>query len=293
MVKRMLLPAAIIVMAFTAPAAGQTVFVSNEKDNTLSVIDAQTLKVTKTIKVGKRPRGITLNADGSLLYICASDDNTVQVLDTATGKILHNLPSGEDPEQFALHPDGTHLFIANEDSNVVTVVDVPARKVAYQIDVGVEPEGMAVSPDGTWAVNTSETTNMVHWIDTDKRLLVDNTLVDSRPRHAEFDKSGKKLWVSAEIGGTVSDHRHGHPQGRAHDPVQYQGRVQGQDPAGRRPAERRRPLRLRGAGSRQPRGRGQCPDLRGREIPAGRPPGLAPGIHTGPEAAFHLQRGQQ
>jgi PQQ-dependent catabolism-associated beta-propeller protein len=203
MAKRML-PAAIVLLALTAPAAAQTVFVSNEKDNSLSVIDAQTLKVTKTIKVGKRPRGITLNADGSLLYICASDDDTVQVMDTATGKILNNLPSGEDPEQFALHPDGTHLFIANEDSNVVTVVDVPARKVAYQIDVGVEPEGMAVSPDGIWAVNTSETTNMVHWIDTDKRVLVDNTLVDSRPRHAEFDKAGKKLWVSAEIGGTVS-----------------------------------------------------------------------------------------
>src|SRR3954452_2254570 len=76
--------------------------------------------------------------------------------------------------------------------------------VAYQIDVGVEPEGMAVSPDGAWAVNTSETTNMVHWIDTDKRVLVDNTLVDSRPRYAEFDKPGKRLWVSAEIGGTVS-----------------------------------------------------------------------------------------
>jgi PQQ-dependent catabolism-associated beta-propeller protein len=203
MLERML-PAAIIVMALAAPAAGQTVFVSNEKDNSLSVIDARTLKVTQTIKVGKRPRGITLNADGSLLYICASDDNTVQVLDTATGKILHNLPSGEDPEQFSLHPDGTHLFIANEDSNIVTVVDIPTRKVAYQIDVGVEPEGMAVSPDGTWAVNTSETTNMVHWIDTDKRVLVDNTLVDSRPRYAEFDKAGKRLWVSAEIGGTVT-----------------------------------------------------------------------------------------
>lgn len=84
--------AAVVTAVLAGPALGQTVFVSNEKDNTLSVIDAGTLQVTKTIKVGRRPRGITLNADGSLLYICASDDDTVQVLDVATGKILHDLP---------------------------------------------------------------------------------------------------------------------------------------------------------------------------------------------------------
>jgi PQQ-dependent catabolism-associated beta-propeller protein len=72
------------------------------------------------------------------------------------------------------------------------------------VDVGVEPEGMAVSPDGRWAVNTSETTNMVHWIDTRTRKLVDNTLVDQRPRYARFTVDSKQLWVSSEVGGTVS-----------------------------------------------------------------------------------------
>ncbi|MCY1545154.1 PQQ-dependent catabolism-associated beta-propeller protein [compost metagenome] len=45
---------------------------------------------------------------------------------------------------------------------------------------------------------------MLHWIDTSNQTLVDNTLVDQRPRHVEFDADGKRLWASAEIGGTVS-----------------------------------------------------------------------------------------
>jgi PQQ-dependent catabolism-associated beta-propeller protein len=45
---------------------------------------------------------------------------------------------------------------------------------------------------------------MVHWVDTKAFKLIDNTLVDQRPRHAEFTKDGKTLWVSAEIGGTVT-----------------------------------------------------------------------------------------
>ncbi len=45
---------------------------------------------------------------------------------------------------------------------------------------------------------------MLHWIDTATQKLVDSTLVDQRPRHAEFTHDGSQVWVSAEIGGTVS-----------------------------------------------------------------------------------------
>ena len=73
-----------------------------------------------------------------------------------------------------------------------------------QIDVGIEPEGMAVSPDGKLSITTSETTNMAHWIDTKSQQIIANTLVDQRPRHAEFTLDGKELWVSSEIGGTIT-----------------------------------------------------------------------------------------
>jgi PQQ-dependent catabolism-associated beta-propeller protein len=53
-------------------------------------------------------------------------------------------------------------------------------------------------------INTSETTNMAHFIDTSTRQIVANVLVDSRPRFAEFKRDGSELWVSSEIGGTVS-----------------------------------------------------------------------------------------
>ncbi len=186
------------------PASAAEIWVTNEKDDTISVIDISTLEVIRTIPTGERPRGITFSKDHSRVYICASDSNSVQVMDPETGEILHDLPSGEDPEQFVLHPDDRHLYIANEDDAITTVVDVVERKVVAQIGVGIEPEGMAVSPDGKIAITTSETTNMAHWIDTETHDLFANTLVDSRPRHAEFIKEGTELWVSAEIGGTIS-----------------------------------------------------------------------------------------
>src|SRR6202007_191686 len=59
-------------------------------------------------------------------------------------------------------------------------------------------------PDGKILINTSETTSMAHFIDTATRQIVANVLVDSRPRFAEFKRDGSELWISSEIGGTVS-----------------------------------------------------------------------------------------
>ena len=79
-----------------------------------------------------------------------------------------------------------------------------SRAAVGEVPVGVEPEGMGISPDGKTVVCTSETSNMAHFIDIQSKDIVANVLVDSRPRFAEFKKDGSELWVSAEVGGTVS-----------------------------------------------------------------------------------------
>lgn len=193
-------------LSLLAPLAApaETLFVSNEKDNTLSVVDVASLGLIATIPVGRRPRGLVASPDGKLLYLCASDSNMIQVIDAATGKALHNLPSGEDPEQFALSPDGKRLFVANEASSLTTIIDTEKRAEIAQVDVGAEPEGMAVSPDGRLVVTTSESASMAHWIDANSFQLIDSTPTPQRPRYAIFDKAGARLWVSSEVGGAVT-----------------------------------------------------------------------------------------
>jgi YVTN family beta-propeller protein len=63
---------------------------------------------------------------------------------------------------------------------------------------------MIVSPDDRYTAATSESTSMAHIIDNKSIKLVGNILVDSRPREVKFSKDMKELWVSSEIGGTVS-----------------------------------------------------------------------------------------
>src|SRR5581483_5098444 len=191
-------------LAAASPASAFVAYVSNEKGNTVSVIDTETWTVTTTIKVGQRPRGIEFTRDGKFVMVAVGDDDTIQMIDSKTRQIVDTLPSGPDPELFTQDAGGKVLYVANENDNTVTVIDVEKRTRLGDIQVGVEPEGMTVSPDGKILINTSETTNMAHFIDTATRQVVANVLVDSRPRFAEFKHDGSELWVSSEIGGTVS-----------------------------------------------------------------------------------------
>src|SRR6185436_18860003 len=124
-----------LLVATAAPA--YTVYVTNEKDGTVSIIDSAKLEVVRTVKVGQRPRGITLTKDHRWLLICSSDDNAVLVYDARTMELVKSLPSGQDPELFILHPAGKLLYIANEEDNLVTVVDIEKDSVLAEIPVGV------------------------------------------------------------------------------------------------------------------------------------------------------------
>jgi PQQ-dependent catabolism-associated beta-propeller protein len=77
------------------------------------------------------------------------------------------------------------------------------KMIIDDIPVGVEPEGMGLTNNGKILVNTSETTNMAHFINAETLEIVENVLVDARPRVAMFTPDDKEVWVSAEIGGTV------------------------------------------------------------------------------------------
>ena len=75
-------------------------YVSNEKGNSISVIDTDKMETVATIKTGQRPRGIEVSHDGKLVYVALGDDDIIQVFDAKTFNSAGDLPSGPDPEQF-------------------------------------------------------------------------------------------------------------------------------------------------------------------------------------------------
>src|SRR6201989_984572 len=97
--RRLLL--ALMLSTFAAGRAGAYLaYVSNEKSNTVSVIDTNKWEVVRTIKVGQRPRGIAFTRDQNYVLVAVGDDDTIQMIDAKTNEIVDTLPSGPDPEFF-------------------------------------------------------------------------------------------------------------------------------------------------------------------------------------------------
>lgn len=207
------------------PLANQTgprVYVSNETEGSISVIDAAANQLLATVPVGKRPRGIRATRDGRLVYVALSgspiagpgvDASTlpppdrssdgIGVVDTATGKLLRILNSGTDPEQFVLSADETRLFVANEDAGIVSVVNASDGSIITTVAVGEEPEGVDLSPDGRFVYVTSEAENQVAVIDAASLERVALVEVGPRPRSTAFVPDGSRAYVSAENDASV------------------------------------------------------------------------------------------
>ena len=120
--RRCLLSGVAVGLLAAAPARAYVAYVSNEKGNTVSVIDTDSWTVTNTIKVGQRPRGIEYTRDGKFVMVAVGDDDTIQVIDTKTQQVVDTLPSGPDPELFTQDAAGKILYVANENDNTVTVL---------------------------------------------------------------------------------------------------------------------------------------------------------------------------
>ena len=260
-------------------------YVSNEKGNSISVIDTDKMETVATIKTGQRPRGIEVSHDGKLVYVALGDDDIIQVFDAKTFNSAGDLPSGPDPEQFTMDPAGKILYVANENDAMVTVLDLEKRASIGEVSVGIEPEGMTVSPDSKTLICTSETTSMVHFIDTTSRQIVGNLLVGSRPRFSAFKTDGSELWVSFGDRRRPRHHRSGDTATQADRKVRSSGSAIRGNPAGRHQYHQGRQARLRRSRARQSGRRGRWRHSRGLEISAGRPEGLARRLYAGREVS--------
>ena len=123
---------------------------------------------------------------------------------------------------------------------------------------------------------------MAHFINSEPFEIFANVLVDSRPRFAQFNDQGTRLYVSsAEIGGSVSVIDPATQAITKRSPSRSPGVLpEAIQPVGVRVSTGRQP-RLCRAGPGEPRGGDRRRHRRGAGLSAGRPARLADGPHPG------------
>ncbi len=145
----------------TAMSAGTPVVVDNKtgiaSSGTVSVIDLNTRKVIKEIKVHLHPCGMALHPDGKKLYVANANSDLISVINTQTDEVIKNLnpkpmaelPFGSAPNALAISLDGKTLYAANGGNNLIAVIDLTTDKVKGLIPTGWYPGAVVLSKDGS------------------------------------------------------------------------------------------------------------------------------------------------
>jgi len=104
-------------------AGHKTIFVSNANQDSITIINARSNQVEKTLVLepaeavkglrGVLPFGMALSTDEKRLYVACSGINAVAVIDARRGKVEGYLPTAWFPARVAVSPDGKTLYVGS------------------------------------------------------------------------------------------------------------------------------------------------------------------------------------
>lgn len=125
------------------PAADGFIYVENEPDQSISVIDSRTLTLVRTFSIGYQPGSVS--SFGGELWITAPQRGLVEIRST-DGVLTRTVESGIGANAVVFAGDGSRAYVSNELEDTVTVVDRRTMTVSTKIPVGSKPNGMVWRP---------------------------------------------------------------------------------------------------------------------------------------------------
>lgn len=134
---------------------GSELWVTNNKENTISVINTSTYRVTHTLKTGDDPLKLKFSINGKFCLVANAIEGTVYVYDQKLKKkiktivfqgkttlleiLLYHTPR---PVNILMHPNGLYAFISNSNANKIEVIDMKTFEIVSTIGTGRVPDGL-------------------------------------------------------------------------------------------------------------------------------------------------------
>lgn len=175
-------------------------------NDTVSVINTATNKVTATITVGGFASEVAVSTNGKFAYV--TNSGTVSVINTATNQVSKTIQTGITGNLgagLAVSPNGKELYEADPFKSSLDVINATTGKVTAKIPVGNNPLAVAVSPDGSvvYVANAGEGNTLgttVSVISTATNKVIDTITVGREPSGIAVSPDGAKLYVTTGDG---------------------------------------------------------------------------------------------
>ena len=135
------------------PADG-TIYVANQGDGSLHVIDPRDLSRRHELQLGDTPVRATFTHDGEYVLIANRLSDELSVIshswDGATVVPqpweIKRIPVGRWPGQIVMAPDGIRAWVTNNKANDISEIDLRTFAETRRIPAGIHPDGMVWIP---------------------------------------------------------------------------------------------------------------------------------------------------
>src|SRR5437660_2770170 len=162
---------------------GSRIYVSDQADKVLTVIDGKSLQVTKRIPLSGNPNLVDITPDGRWIYVAiaqtyddysefpqikANPSGGVDVIDSVSLQKVKTIALRGGIHDLNVTPDGKYVIAgssrgARPPANLMNVIDTRTNEVAWSLVVTPAPSPMAISknPDGStkWIFAQNGTAN--------------------------------------------------------------------------------------------------------------------------------------
>ena len=226
-------------LAGTAGLAGPVAYVTNQSDQTLSVVDIDSGAQVAVVAIPGAPAGVALAPDGTV-WVTSPEAGAVSAYDPVTGGLTKGAlgggplglagnpvsgavyaadwhgdricvvvdgavkaewPTGDSPSGVAVTPDGALVLTADRDSHQVSIFAADGTRRAV-VPVGERPFGVSVDGEGRLAYTANVGSNDVSVIDIARAEVVATIPVGNRPY--EVALAAGKGFVTNSYGDSVT-----------------------------------------------------------------------------------------
>jgi YVTN family beta-propeller protein len=131
---------------------GRWVWAGNRAEDTVSIIDADTLELVKTLESPGFPYRVEFTPDGRYALVPHARSGTLMVGDVAGQRVVRHIPLGltevDQPSTAGVfpHPDNVHAFVTVRNDNAMLLLNIETGETLARVEVQASPDGVAWSP---------------------------------------------------------------------------------------------------------------------------------------------------
>lgn len=187
---------------------GKYSLVTNNEDDTVSVIDMDKYEVIGTVATGKGPHGFRISQDSKFAYVANLGEDSISVINIETLKEEKRIKVGQAPVTTGITSDGKTLVVTLNAENALAIVDLKSEKVE-KVEVGTGPAQVYIDANNQFAYianqgTEDEPSNSMSIIDI-KAKKVTSTIETGKGSHGVVASSDSKyVYVTNMFENTVS-----------------------------------------------------------------------------------------